>query len=410
MELLVAERDMQMTLATQAQERESAARRELREASQQNASVDELGARLADAQRSLSDVNLSKEAQTAEYYVMKEKFAVMQEALANNQPDAAKLDELTQALVDLQRQHAELQSDKIRLRKAEEDSEMRYRMAEETAAKTRENWQRNENAQQALYAEKDALRKEQQEHAAHITKLKEELQEGRAVELALRKAHADELGALKSELFEECRMRNDQSQQVVANRGSVRKAANSLLGNKAIDDGMSSDEFKFSTPGSSPAGLHSGSPSDNKLNLSMRSMHTIWSELDEMKKERDEARLQVVSLKKSLDGFTVSPSHSTASLIQQDRVQSMLKRLIEELDIRSLLCNSQQHQIVSLEHKDTVLKPSEFASLLKENDRLCEIIRDGLAEKGYGGATFNADANTKRFNVWKRDYIKTFGS
>jgi hypothetical protein len=112
----------------------------------------------------------------------------------------------------------------------------------------------------------------------------------------------------------------------------------------------------------------------------------------------------------STDKFFEDFYHIDKNADEKERVRSMFKRLIEEFDIRPLLCNSQQHQIVFLEHKDTVLKPSEFASLLKENDRLCEIILDGMAEKGYGGARFNKGTNRRRFNEWKRDYIKTFGS
>ena len=88
----------------------------------------------------------------------------------------------------------------------------------------------------------------------------------------------------------------------------------------------------------------------------------------------------------------------------------MFKALEDEINIRPHLCNSQQHQIVFLEHKESILTPPAFASLLKENERLCEIIRGGLAGKGYGGATFDDEANKERFNMWKDDYINTFGA
>lgn len=94
---------------------------------------------------------------------------------------------------------------------------------------------------------------------------------------------------------------------------------------------------------------------------------------------------------------------------ERERVQGMFRKLIE-MDIRPLLCNSTQHQIVFLEHGDKVLTSRDFALLLNGKPDLCQIIQDGLAKKGYGGAVFDDEANEKRFRMWKEDYIKTFGS
>jgi len=93
---------------------------------------------------------------------------------------------------------------------------------------------------------------------------------------------------------------------------------------------------------------------------------------------------------------------------EQQRVKQMFKELEEDCGIIAVLSNSTQHQIAFLEHKGQELEASKFADLLNEDVKLGNIIRSGLATRGYGGAIFDEEGNNNRFNVWKDDYIATY--
>eukprot|EP00931_Biecheleriopsis_adriatica_P012346 TRINITY_DN11348_c0_g1_i2.p1 TRINITY_DN11348_c0_g1~~TRINITY_DN11348_c0_g1_i2.p1 ORF type:complete len:306 (+),score=79.60 TRINITY_DN11348_c0_g1_i2:227-1144(+) len=94
---------------------------------------------------------------------------------------------------------------------------------------------------------------------------------------------------------------------------------------------------------------------------------------------------------------------------EQTKVKTMFEKLAER-KILAALSNSTQHQIVFLEYDGAVLEAAKFADMLKKDDELCQIIRRGLANKGYNGAPYDDEANDKRFEAWVADYIRTFGS
>jgi len=95
---------------------------------------------------------------------------------------------------------------------------------------------------------------------------------------------------------------------------------------------------------------------------------------------------------------------------EQPNVKTMFQDLADHKKILAVLSNSTQHQIVFLEHDRAVLQAANFADMLRKDDELRQIIRRGLARKGYGGASYDDAANNERFEVWVADYIKTFGT